>query len=339
MVSVTRRAVWNGDFNFSVVEEDIPKLKHGQVLVKVLCSGICGSDTHQIQGLFPGKPPPRVLGHEFSGEVIEVESSSNDHLLGKAVTCEPFASPCEGECSFCSNNPGVTCPEREHFGGFSEYLALPLSVIHEMPEGMDSLVGSLAEPASCCISGLKLARFESGMNVVITGAGIIGLLTGVFAKQFGANCVIISDPKKDRRDLAKKMGINITVDPTSENLSQVVVDNIGEFGCDIGIEAVGSLSLLEELFPIVKPRGTIQLAGVNPKYKNFPFDSFDFHFKEITLTGAFGKGNYFSEAVSCLSRLDFTDFKGKFYSLDNIVAGFKNSIDANDIKTFIKPHD
>ena len=73
--------------------------------------------------------------------------------------------------------------------------------------------------------------------------------------------------------------------------------------------------------------------------KNFPFDSFDFHFKEIILTGAFGKGNYFSEAVSCLSRLDFTDFKGKFYSLDNIVAGFKNSIDANDIKTFIKPHD
>ena len=159
-------------------------------------------------------------------------------------------------------------------------LALPLSVIHEMPEGMDSLVGSLAEPASCCISGLKLARFESGMNVVITGAGIIGLLTGVFAKQFGANCVIISDPKKDRRDLAKKMGINITVDPTSENLSQVVVDNIGEFGCDIGIEAVGSLSLLEELFPIVNPRGTIQLAGVNPKDKNFPFYSFDFHFKE-----------------------------------------------------------
>ena len=338
MASFTRRAVWNGDFDFSIIEESIPELKRGQILVKVLCSGICGSDTHQIQGLFPGKPPPRVLGHEFSGEVIKVADSSNDYLLGKLVACEPFISPCEGECSFCSNNPGITCPDRRHFGGFSQYLVLPINAIHELPKGMSDLVGSLTEPASCCISGLKLAKFESGMNIVITGIGIIGLLTGVFAKQLGANCVIMSDLKEDRRDLAEKMGIDIIVDPASEDLKQVVKGSVGEFGCDIAIEAVGSLNLLEELFSIVKPRGTIQLAGVNPKDKNFPFDSFDFHFKEITLTGAFGKGEYFSEAVRCLSELGFSEFRGKFYTLDNIVAGFKNSIDANNIKTFIKPH-
>ena len=120
-------------------------------------------------------------------------------------------------------------------------MVLPLSVIHELPLGMSSLIGSLSEPASCCLSGLRLANFQSGMNVVITGIGIIGLLTGALAKKLGSNCVIMSDPKADRRELAQNMGIDITVDPNNEELNQVVVDNIGEYGCDIAIEAVGSL--------------------------------------------------------------------------------------------------
>lgn len=338
MEDVTKKAIWNGDLNFSIEERKIPTVGKNEALVKILYCGICGSDTHLVQGLFPGPPPPRVLGHEFSGEVIKVGSSRHDNLLGKLVSCEPFLSPCAEKCEFCEKNAGITCPNRKHFGGFSEYLVLPFSVIHELPAGMSSLIGSLSEPASCCLSGLRLANFQSGMNVVITGIGIIGLLTGAFAKKLGANCVIMSDPKADRRKLAQNMGIDITVDPRNEKLNQVVVDNIGEYGCDIAIEAVGSLKLLNDLFPIVKPRGTIQMAGVNPKNGIFPFDSFDFHFKEVTLTGAFGKGDCFSEAIEYLSKLDFKEFGEKAFPLNNITEGFENSIKTSNIKTFIKPN-
>ena len=78
--------------------------------------------------------------------------------------------------------------------------------------------------------------------------------------------------------LSTRLLFSFILDPASEDLKQVVKGSVGDFGCDIAIEAVGSLNLLEELFSIVKPRGTIQLAGVNPKDKTFPFDSFDFHF-------------------------------------------------------------
>jgi threonine dehydrogenase-like Zn-dependent dehydrogenase len=174
--------------------------------------------------------------------------------------------------------------------------------------------------------------------MIITGGGIIGLLTGAFSKLLGAGHVIISDPIKERRDMAIKLGIDTAINPKEENLEQVAQKLLGNYGCDIAVEAVGNLELLKELYKIVKPKGTIQLAGVNNNGNNFPFDSFDFHYKELTLTGAFGMGNYFKESLSMLNCLDFGDFNAKSFPLDKIVEGFLNSIEAKNIKTFIKPN-
>src|SRR5262249_15802953 len=145
----------------------------GQALVAVHAAGICGTDVHATQGLFPWSPP-LVMGHEYTGVIQDVGRGVSKKLVGRAVACEPSYG-C-GEGAECAGQRISQCPGCTRVGGFSERVVLPVSALHPLPKGLDPVTAALTEPASCCLAGLELFQMPKDATMLVIGGGIMGLL-------------------------------------------------------------------------------------------------------------------------------------------------------------------
>lgn len=327
-------ATWRGGSRFSLDEAAEPVAGPGQVVVDVAAAGICGTDVHATQGLFPWTPP-MVLGHEYSGVVREVGRGVSRRLIGRAVACEPSYG-C-GACRECRNGRVSQCPNLTRVGGFAERAALPLHCVHLLPKGLDPVTAALAEPASCCLSGLEMFRMPRGATVVVMGGGIMGLLTMVLARRRGAARLVLSDPLEERRQIARKLGARVVVDPTTESLRDRVMALTDGRGADVVCEAVGKPELVGEAFALVKPSGVLQLVGVNPKGSRMPIDLFDVHFREVRIHGAYGRGTAFRRALALLPTLGVKRLIGARFPLARIEDGFAHAAAGRGAKTVITP--
>jgi threonine dehydrogenase-like Zn-dependent dehydrogenase len=327
-------ATWHGDSRFTLDDVPEPTPGPGQVLIGIHTAGICGSDVHATQGLFP-LSAPRVMGHEYSGTVLAVGRGISRSLVGRAVACEPNYG-C-GACGACRDGRISQCQEAVRVGGFAERVVLPRHCVHALPEGLDPATAALAEPAACCLEGLEMARLRRGASVVVIGGGIMGLLTLALAKARGAGTAILSDPVLSRREAAGRLGADITVDPTADNLAQVVDRATGGRGVDLACEAVGKPELLAAAARLVRPRGVVQLVGVCPKGSTLPVDLFDFHFRELTLTGAYGRGTAFRRVLPLLTRIGAGSLVTDRYPLDRIADAFAHAAAGRGLKTAITP--
>jgi threonine dehydrogenase-like Zn-dependent dehydrogenase len=327
-------ATWHGDSRFTLDDVPEPTPGPGQVLIGIHTAGICGSDVHATQGLFP-LSAPRVMGHEYSGTVLAAGRGISRSLVGRAVACEPNYG-C-GACGACRDGRISQCQEAVRVGGFAERVVLPRHCVHALPEGLDPATAALAEPAACCLEGLEMARLRRGASVVVIGGGIMGLLTLALAKARGAGTAILSDPVLSRREAAGRLGADITVDPTAENLAQVVDRATGGRGVDLACEAVGKPELLAAAARLVRPRGVVQLVGVCPKGSTLPVDLFDFHFRELTLTGAYGRGTAFRRVLPLLTRIGAGSLVTDRYPLDRIADAFAHAAAGRGLKTAITP--
>jgi len=329
-----RVATWQGESRFTFDDLPEPAPGPGQVLVAVHTAGICGSDVHATQGLFP-LTPPRVMGHEYSGTVLAVGRGVSRSLVGHAVACEPNYG-CD-ECDACRVGRVSQCQQAVRVGGFAERVVLPRHCVHALPEGLDLATAALAEPAACCLEGLEMARMRRGATVLVIGGGIMGLLTLALAKARGAGTAILSDPVASRRDAARRLGADITVDPTAEHLAQVVQRATGGRGVDLACEAVGKPELLAAATGLTRPRGVVQLVGVCPKGSTLPVDLFDFHFRELTLTGAYGRGTAFRRVLPLLTRIGAASLVTDRYPLERITEAFAHAAAGRGLKTAITP--
>src|SRR5499425_3900032 len=204
-------ATWHGGTRFTIDEVPEPSAGPGQVVVAVETAGICGTDVHATQGLFPYKPP-LVLGHEYTGVVRAVGRGVSKRLIGRTVACEPSYG-C-GACAECDAGRVSQCQRCTRVGGFAERVALPLHCVHPLPRGLDPVTAAMTEPAACCLAGLEQLRPPRGATVLVIGAGIMGLLTMVLARRRGARRLIVSDPIEERREFARRLGAAVTIDPT-----------------------------------------------------------------------------------------------------------------------------
>ena len=329
-----RAATWHGDNRFSLDHQPEPVPGPGQVLVGVHTAGICGSDVHATQGLFP-LTPPRVMGHEYSGTVLAVGRGVSRGLVGQPVACEPNYG-C-GACAACRAGRISQCTQAVRVGGFAERVVLPRYCVHALPEGLDLATAALAEPAACCLEGLLMARMRRGATVVVIGGGIMGLLTLALAKARGAGTAILSDPMASRREAAQRLGADLTVDPTREDLGQVVEHATRGLGVDLACEAVGKPELLAAAARLVRARGVVQLVGVCPKGSTLPVDLFDFHFRELTLTGAYGRGTAFRRVLPLLTRIGAAQLVTDRYPLQRIADAFAHAAAGRGLKTAITP--
>jgi L-iditol 2-dehydrogenase len=328
-------ATWRGGGTFSIDEAPEPAASRGQVIVSVHTAGICGTDVHATQGLFPWQPP-MVMGHEYTGIVHDVGPGVSRRLVGRAVACEPSYG-C-GRCPECGAKRISQCPRCTRVGGFAERVALPLSNVHPLPRGLDPVTAALTEPASCCLAGLEQLRIPRGATVLVLGLGIMGMLTMVLARRRGARRLIVSDPLEERRLTAKRLGAHVTIDPTRENLRQRVMALTDARGADLVCEAVGKPDLVAEALALTKPTGALQLVGVNPKGSTLPLDLWDVHFREIRIGGAFGRGTAFRRALRLMPKLGVGRLITARFPLDKIQDAFAHAAAGRGIKTVITPN-
>ena len=325
---------WRGGAKFTVDDVPDPTPGRGQVLVAVHTAGICGTDIHATQGLFPWQPP-LVMGHEYTGVIADVGRGGNRKLIGRAVGCEPSFG-C-GKCPECAAGRISQCPGATRVGGFAERVVLPASCVHPLPTGLDPVTAAMTEPAACCLSGLEQLQIPRGATVVVIGLGVMGMLTMVLARQRGAKRLIVSDPLEERRTIAKKLGAAVTVDPTKENLRERVMALTKDRGAELVCEAVGKPELVREALAMTKPTGALQLVGVNPQGSTLPIDLFDVHFREIRIGGAFGRGTAYRRALRLMPKLRVKPLVTAKFPLEKIEDAFAHATAGRGIKTVITP--
>jgi len=327
-------ATWRGGPHFSIDEAPDPAPGRGQAVVAVRSAGICGTDIHATQGLFPWTPP-LVLGHEYTGVVQDVGRGVDRNLVGRVVACEPSYG-C-GECSACEEGRISQCPKCTRVGGFAERVALPVTALHPLPRGLDAVTAAMTEPAACCLAGLEMFRLTPGASVLVIGGGIMGLLTMVLARRRGAGRLWLSDPIEERRRMAKRLGASVVIDPAKEDLRERVMALTRGHGADVVAEAVGKPELLAQAFGLVRPRGVVQLVGVNPKGSQLPLDLWDVHFRELSIHGAFGRGTAFRRALKLMPTLGVKPLATASFPLERIEDAFAHAAAGRGVKTMITP--
>jgi L-iditol 2-dehydrogenase len=302
--------------------------------VEVHASGICGTDIHTVQGLFP-RPAPMVLGHEYSGVVRDVGRGVSHRLVGRSVACEPSYG-C-GRCDPCRLGRISQCPRCVRVGGFAERVALPAGCVHPLPRGLDMATASLAEPAACCLAGLEAFPMPRDATVLVIGGGLMGLLTMVLARRRGARRLILSDPVVERRRMARRLGAGTVVDPMREDLRARVMALTRERGADVVCEAVGKPELVAEAMGLARVTGVVNLVGVSPPGLSHPLDLFDAQYREVRIGGVFGRGTAFDRALALLPRLGVSRLVTASFPLERIGEAFAHAAAGRGIKTIIAP--
>jgi L-iditol 2-dehydrogenase len=330
-----RVATWRGGSTFSLDEVAEPVPGKGQALVAVRAAGICGTDVHATQGLFPWTPP-LVMGHEYTGVVQEVGRGVSKRLIGRVVACEPSYG-C-GACAECAEGRVSQCARCTRVGGFAERVVLPATCLHPLPRGLDPVTAAMTEPAACCLAGLEQFAMPRGATVLVLGGGIMGLLTMVLARRRGARRLVLSDPIAERRAMAKRLGAAVTVDPTAESVRERVAALTGGRGADVVCEAVGKPELVAEAITLVRPTGVLQLVGVNPKGSRLPLDLWDVHYREIRIHGAFGRGQSFRRALALMPRLGVKRLVTATFPLAKVEDAFAHAAAGRGVKTIITPN-
>jgi L-iditol 2-dehydrogenase len=327
-------ATWRGATRFTIDDVPDPAPGPGQALVAVHAAGICGTDVHATQGLFPWKPP-LVMGHEYTGVVQAVGPGVNRRLVGRTVGCEPSYG-C-GQCADCAEGRVSQCTRCTRVGGFAERVVLPVACLHALPGGLDPVTAAMTEPAACCLSNLEQFRMRRGATVLVIGGGIMGLLTMVLARHRGAEQLILSDPIAERRAMAERLGASAVIDPTKESLHERVFGLTRDRGADVVCEAVGKPELVAESLTLVRPGGVVQLVGVNPKGSTLPLDLFDVHFREVRIHGAFGRGSAYRRALALMPKLGVEPLVTAKFPLERIEDAFAHATAGRGVKTIVTP--
>ena len=327
-------ATWRGGDRFTIDEVPDPLAGPGQVVVDVHTSGICGTDVHTTQGLFP-RPSPTVLGHEYSGIVRAVGRGVSRRLVGRPVACEPSYG-C-GDCPECAEERVSQCPRCVRVGGFAERVLLPAHCVHPLPRGLDLATAALTEPAACCLAGLQMFSMPRGATVLVIGGGIMGLLTMALARRRGARRLILSDPIEARRQIARRLGASVAIDPARESLRDRVMALTRGRGADVVCEAVGKPELVAEAVALTRPTGMVHLVGVSPKGSQLPLDLWDVQYREIRLGGVFGRGTAFRQVLALLPKLRVKRLVTARFPLEQVDEAFAHAAAGKGVKTVIAP--
>lgn len=295
-----------------------PSLGSGDILVGVKYAGVCGTDVRIYQGTKKIKPP-RITGHEFAGEIVEVGREVTGYRVGERVTVYPVLF-C-GKCYACRRGRKNICLNRitlgyELDGGFSEYIKIPEKAVKDrnvitLPENITYEEGAASEPVAAAYNGIVRADIRSGDSIVIAGAGPIGLCHVMLSKIKEPGKIIVSEPDRYKRELALRLGANVGIDPTDTAIP--VKDNIlnltnGE-GADVVFVDVGIKKVLEEALGFLKKGGTYILFAGCPEGTSITIDPNVIHYKEIRFTGASASTPEYQREILSLMASETIDVK------------------------------
>ncbi len=290
-----RAVIYKAPGDVEVMDVESPVPGDGEVLLKVLSNTICGTDLRIAKGIKrKGVIAPRVLGHEVAGEVVQLGANVTGFAVGDTVGLSPTFS-C-GSCTECQRALFHLCRNAKVLGhqtdgGLAEFLLVPAQAVRDgvlVPYSVtsDPVAISLAEPLSCVIHGQRFLDISLGDVVLVIGGGAIGLMHARLAKLAGASTVILSEPVEFRRAIAAEYGADVTVDPTTENLAQIVADRTNGDGADVVIVCIGVPALVNDALNLARKRARVSLFAGFPTDERTAIDSNLIHYKELTIVGS-----------------------------------------------------
>jgi len=252
----------------------------GEVLIEVKACGICGTDLHVWHDRFPYWPPV-ILGHEFSGQIVEAGPETRLFGVGDRVVGEPHTRAC-GYCYLCRTGNIQICPLKRSpgwgiDGAFTKYLKMPERLLHRIPDSMSYDLAALVESTANTVHDVvERARIDAGDFVVVLGPGPIGLLAALTARAAGARDVVIVGTPADeafRMKKAKELGFETVINVAQTNPVAVVNELTGGLGADLVIECSGAAAAIASTVELIRKRGRICVIGLTGKDTiPFPWD-------------------------------------------------------------------
>lgn len=336
-----RASFFLGKGSFQVREAQRPRAGKGEVVIQNMVCGVCGTDVH----IFHGEPgsadvnPPVVLGHEYSGLVVEVGEGVTSLKPGDHVTVDPNIY-C-GKCDHCRGGKKQLCESMEAIGvtrdgGFEEYSVVPEAQAFRLAPELPLEFGAMAEPVACCLHGIDRAGIKAGDVVCVVGGGAIGLIMVQLARLSGASEIILSEPNEKRRQVGLSLGAAHGVDPTAPGAMEPYLER-----ADVVIECVGNLPAVESAFQYAKKGAVIVLFSVPQVEAAFPLPLFDVYKKELTIKGSFVNPDTHQRAVDLLNagRLDFSQIITHRFPLDQLPEAIAMQMSDQSIKVVVCPQE
>ena len=339
-----RVAMYYNNRDVRLEEIPTPKIGPGELLVKVLASGICGSDVMEWYRI---KKAPRVLGHEIAGEIVEIGSGVDRYKIGDRVFVSHHV-PCN-TCQYCLNGFHTLCDtlRRTNFdpGGFTEYLRVPKINVDQgvfvLSDEISFEDGVFIEPLACVLRGQRIARLSPGQNVFVIGSGISGLLHIALARASGAGWVMASDINEFRLKAAKRFGADETILAKEVNPKKIREINKGRLA-DVVIVCAGTISAYIQALQSVDRGGTVLCFAPLEPGLNFVFPFFDFWNDGISLLSTYGGSPFdITTAIELIraQRLPLREMITRRLPLEETGLGFQLVAEAKDsIKVIIEPH-
>jgi len=326
---------------------DMPEPSPGpeDVKIEVKAAGICGSDLHIYHGdiKLPIRPPV-IMGHEFSGVIVDVGSRVTDWKIGERVTSETSAQVC-GQCIPCRTGEYNVCAEKRLIGywfngAFAKYCVVPSRLVHKLSDNVSFLSGALCEPLACCVNGvIEKTPILPGDIVVIAGPGPIGLLSLQLAKIKGAFSVLCGTGVDEKRlELGRRLGADVTVNVQAEDPWEVISGLTNGAGADVFIECSGSPAAVRMGLQLVRRAGRYTQIGLTGQAFELDFDMVAY--KEIKVRGSLGqRWTSWRQGLGLLSKglVKTEELVSDILPLSRWETGFRKVENKEGLKVILEP--
>lgn len=286
-----KSAVFYGKHDPRVEEYEMPKVGPKDVLIQVKACGVCGTDVHIYEGDKGAAEvtPPTILGHEFSGVIAEVGSEVTNYKAGDRVCIDPNCY-C-GACEPCRNGVVHYCEHMIGYGttvngGFAEYCAVNERQVYKLGDNTSFEQGAMTEPVACCLHGMDMCEIRPGHQVVVIGGGMIGLLMLQLSRLAGAAKVALLEPVESKREVGKKLGADICIDPIHEDVKARLKEE-GMTWVNTVIECVGRPSTIEQAIDIAGNKAVVMMFGLTKPDETISVKPFEIFRKELVLKASY----------------------------------------------------
>ena len=332
-----KAVVFSQPKTISVEHVPDPECGPDELLIEVASCGICGTDLHIYRNEYMSSFP-LIPGHEFSGRVVEVGRDVTDFAIGDRVAVDPNLD-C-GHCSFCLDEQanhclnwmgvGITRP-----GGFAEYTAAPARACYKLPDSLTDTQAAFIEPLSCVVYALKRLRVWPGNQVLIFGAGPMGLLLMQALQRSGASRVVMVEKQAQRLALTAQMG-GVAVDASGDVSGQL--HELAPHGFEIVIDATGVPAVIEGAFAYLKPRGQYLQFGVTASDVKVSISPYDLFHKDWTIIGSFAACHTFQPAIAWLANgvVDVELLVSDTVPMDSFEEAFQRFARGETLKVHVK---
>jgi threonine dehydrogenase-like Zn-dependent dehydrogenase len=311
-----KAAMWTGPERFEFQDIPVPELRTGEVLIRVRAVGVCGTDLHIWRGAIPDRVPPLLLGHEMSGEIIQVKDVDTVKA-GDPVAVYPMIG-C-GVCTHCLQGRDVLCRHRKPrgifvAGGFAEFLRAPAHNIFPLTAGKGAVsgpalftLGALVEPLAAVLRSVKAASGDVGPAAVL-GLGPIGISILQVAKLRGFAKIAALDINPNRMAIAKKLGADLVLSPADPNVLAQLDDFFGEDGCCVVWNAAGVSPARALAQKIVRSGGLMMEVGMHDNETTIDF--MDLMRREVRIcpSHAYSREQFAAAARMALEGLNTADW-------------------------------